>query len=105
MGFEPDPNFKRNFDRIVSDLKKKVEGDVPLTQLFPDAFMAEHTVFGSIEAMFAASPLAETPADEIRDALHTPEWDAFVAEHTRFPTWQEMLVAAGREEVQRRLKD
>lgn len=104
MGFEPDPHFKRNFDKVVSDLKRKVEGDVPLTQLFPDAFMTEHTSFESIEAMFAASPLAETPADELRDALREPEWDAFVADHTRFATWHEMLVTAGREEMARRLK-
>lgn len=103
MSFKMDPNFRRNFEKLVSDLKRKVEGDVPLTQLFPEAFMVEHTMFGSIEAMFAASPLDETPAEELRDALRTPEWDAFVAEHTRFPTWQEMLVSAGREEVQRRL--
>lgn len=103
MGFEMDPNFRRNFEKVVEDLKKKVEGEVPLKELFPNAFMAEHTMFESIEAMFAASPLAETPAEDLGDALRTPEWDVFVAEHTRFPTWREMIVAAGREEMQRRL--
>lgn len=93
-----------DFVALMRDAERRIGSEFTLTQLFPEAFMAEHTSFESIEAMFAAGPLAETPAEDLREALTAPEWGAFVADHTRFPTWEEMLTAAGREEVQRRLK-
>lgn len=94
MGFD--------YKKYIKGLKKKLEAEIPLPEYFPASFMAEHTSFESIEAMFAAGPLAETPAEELGEALHAPEWDAFVAEHTRFPTWDEMLNAAGREQSRMR---
>lgn len=95
MGFD--------YKKYIAGLKKKVEGEVPLTQLFSEAFMAEHTMFESLEAMVAASPLAKTPAEDLPEALGSPAWDAFVAERTRFPTWKKMLRTAERTELHRRL--
>jgi hypothetical protein len=70
---------------------EKVSGphDVPVSELFGPAFMAEHTQFVSIDEMFAASGFK---ADSPEDFAKIPDdaWDKFVQGTTSFATWAEM---------------
>lgn len=69
------------------------EHSIPLTELYPPGFMAEHTDFATIEEMFDASGFAmETPEDFA--AIPDAEWDTFIASRTRFADWETMQTKA-----------
>ena len=55
-----------------------VQQKVSFDDLFPPAFMAEHTDFGTMQAMLDACGLFES-ADGVADVLNGQEWSAFVA--------------------------
>lgn len=87
----------RGFDEIQRNLRRLAdnaaamdgEHSIPLTELCPPAFMAEHTDFATIEEMFGASEFAVgTPEDFA--AIPDAEWDAFIANRTRFSDWRTM---------------
>jgi hypothetical protein len=62
----------------------------------------ENTDFESVESMFRASGYKiESPADLA--AIPDEPWDAFVRSRTRFGSWKEMLAAATKGYVERRL--
>jgi thiamine pyrophosphate-dependent acetolactate synthase large subunit-like protein len=76
------------------------EHSVPLTELCPPAFMAEHTDFATIEEMFGASGFTvETPEDFA--AIPDAEWDAFVASRSRFADWRTMQEKAAADWISR----
>ena len=72
--------------------------------LFPPAFMAEHTEFETLQAMVDASGLFESEAD-VADVLDGQEWSDFVARRTKFSDWREMLLQATGERTFRQLTD
>ena len=67
--------------------------EVPLREVFDDAFVREHTEFGSFDEMVAASPSDATSADEL-GKVGDGEWDAFVAETTAFDDEEAFVFAA-----------
>lgn len=95
--------------RTIRNLKRKAreldgaKRDVPLKELFPPAFMAEHTEFADLQAMFDASGLFQRKEDTVRD-LGSQAWSDFVASRTRFGGWREMEVFAARQWTRRQLK-
>jgi hypothetical protein len=76
--------------------------EVPIRDLFNDAFVRAHSEFGSFDEMVAASPSDAETADElglVPDGL----WDEFVAETTDFEDEEAMVFAAIDEWVARQL--
>ena len=67
--------------------------DVPVSELFVPAFMAEHTHFASIDEMFAASGF-KTDTTEDFAAIPDDDWDEFVRRTTKFDSWEEMKKTA-----------
>jgi hypothetical protein len=65
---------------------------VPMNDIFPSDFMREHTNFGSIDDMFAASGFKVETAEDLK-AIPDDEWDAFVLRTTRFESWADMKQA------------
>lgn len=67
--------------------------EIPVEDLFDEAFMREYTSFDTFDEMVAASPAeAETAAD--LTLVAEGAWDAFVAETTAFADEEEMVFAA-----------
>lgn len=70
-----------------------VDEDVPVSEVFDDAFVAEYTDFDSFDELVAASPSdADTGAD--LEYVGQGEWDEFVAENTDFENESELVLAA-----------
>ena len=76
------------------------EHSIPLTQLCPPAFMAEHTDFASIEEMFEASGFTLETSEDLA-AIPDAEWDAFIASRTRFADWETMQMKAAGDRLSR----
>jgi hypothetical protein len=69
--------------------------EIPIEDIFDEAFMQEHTDFADFDEMVAASPSeAESAAD--LDLIPDGTWDDFVAETTTFAD-EEALVFAARD--------
>jgi len=79
---------------------------VSFADLFPPTFVAEHTEFETMQAMFDASGLFESATeDDVAAVLNGQEWTEFVARRTVFSDWREMQLKAFGERTFRRLTD
>lgn len=97
MRFEIDTS---GIDKFRENMEAMAEPQsVPLTDLFPDEFMKQHTRFTSAQAMMDSGSVIETDGN----GVDSPEWDAFVDQFTDFKSWQEMKDAALAEYAKRRL--
>ena len=67
--------------------------EVPLREIFDEAFIGENTDFGTFDEMVAASPSEAANADEL-GKVGGGEWDAFIAETTIFADEEEFVFAA-----------
>lgn len=70
-------------------------GTVPAGELFPPAFVAEHTDAPDVEAYVEASPFSGPFAEFPDDG-----WDEYVAETSAFDDWEAMQLAAALEWVE-----
>lgn len=91
----------------LENLSKKAEEfdgkqSIPITELLTNSFIVKHTKFSSVEEMFNASGFkVETPEDFA--AIPDVEWDKFINSVSSFENWQNMLGAAGKEWVVKKL--
>jgi len=94
-------DIKINTDRLDELIRRSSElhgrNEVPLTDLFPAAFMAASTKFQSIGAMIEASGI------DPKDLQETAAWSTFVAANNNFVGWPDMLEAATAEWTKRKL--
>jgi hypothetical protein len=67
--------------------------EVPLRELYSDAFVSDHSRFDTFDEMVAASPAAAESADDL-GRVAMGEWDEFVAANTAFDDEEEMTFAA-----------
>jgi len=74
-----------------------VSGEMAANELFPDAFIATHTRFATMQEMVNASGL------ESLNLLQTQEWADFAAAHSDFDSWSAMVEAAVAERFKRSL--
>ena len=97
--------------RKFSELERRAEKlttphNVPLSKLFPDTFMAEHTEFQNLQAMVDESGLfAGIEVEEVKGVFDGEKWSAFVDRRTRFSDWREMLSEAAKKHVAKELFD
>ncbi|QSW97686.1 hypothetical protein [Haloterrigena alkaliphila] len=69
--------------------------EIPITDVFDDAFVAERTDFETFDELVAESPSEATSAADLETVPHG-EWDEFVAERTEFEN-EQAFVMAGRD--------
>ncbi|WP_280536942.1 hypothetical protein [Halopenitus sp. POP-27] len=69
------------------------EESIPLSALFDDAFVTEHTDFETFDDLVAASPSEATSGADLGE-VSSGTWDAFVAEHTDFADEEAFVMAA-----------
>jgi hypothetical protein len=67
--------------------------EVPLRDVFDEAFVRENTDFDTFDEMVAASPSEAADADEL-GKVGDGEWDEFVAETTAFADEEAFVFAA-----------
>ena len=67
--------------------------EIPVRELFDEAFMGAHTTFETFDEMVAASPSDATSADDLT-LIPDGSWDDFVDETTEFEDEEEMVFAA-----------
>ncbi len=93
-------SFQLNWhgDEILRKIKS-AEGDVTLSELFPDSFVRQNTDFQTLQEMFDASGV-KNPEDINSEAFST-----FIAARTRFDSWKDMQLAAFAERIRRKLKE
>ncbi len=69
---------------------------VPVAELMPPEFVSKCSSFGTIDALFEASPFKIESAEDFA-AIPDDDWDAFIAQSTSFKSWEEMQEAAATE--------
>jgi hypothetical protein len=67
--------------------------EVPLREIFDEAFVRENTDFDTFDEMVAASPSEAASTDEL-GKVGGGEWDTFVAETTVFEDEEAFVFAA-----------
>ena len=99
-------------DRKLAELQRRAEAlggerNVPYRELFTSTFMAKHTGFETLQAMWDASGLfvATESEEDCRKVLAGRPWNDFVNQRTQFSDWQKMLTKAGTEYAARQLFD
>lgn len=120
----PDPDeieeIENLLDSLREDLRQLEEGQqVPLTELFPPTFMQEYTDAADIQTfltesnLFAPEDLAsgrlnctycETGFESPGEVFGSPAFERYVSEHSSFSSWGEMLDAAARQWLARKLE-
>lgn len=100
-------NGLEHLQQRLADLQQRAEAldgthELPATDLLTDRFMRANTEFGTFADMIKASGFKIENAEDFK-AIPDDHWDAFVAAHTSFRSWQEMLNAAARLYVTRKL--
>src|SRR5258708_4436522 len=87
-------DFRRQLDRLAKNAERlHGEHAVPFSELFPDAFMQRYSRFGTLQAMFDASPVKVESQTDL-EAIQDDEWDRYVSSNTAFLSWGLMLEAA-----------
>ncbi|MDQ2052458.1 hypothetical protein RBH26_18490 [Natronolimnohabitans sp. A-GB9] len=76
--------------------------EVPIEDVFDDAFVQERTEFGSFDELVAASPSEADSAADLETVPHG-RWDEFVAESTEFDDEESFVLAARDHWVAKRL--
>lgn len=78
---------------------EKVDGehDVPMSELFPDPFMHEHTNFQTFQALLDAGGIKE------KEEIGSEAFSALIAANSQFDGWRDMFETAGREWMIRQL--
>ncbi|WP_408960409.1 hypothetical protein [Natrinema sp. 74] len=77
-----------NADAVYED------GDeIPITDVFDDAFVSERTEFDTFDELIAASPSEADSAEDLETVPHGA-WDEFVAELTEFDDEEAFVLAA-----------
>ena len=83
-----------------------VQQRVSFDDLFPPAFLTEHTEFETLQAMVDPSGLFESVAEgDVAGVFGGAEWSEFVACRTVFSDWHEMQLEAFGERTFRQLTD
>ena len=90
----------RDIERRAAALHGKHR--VPLTELFPPAFVRRHSRFANIEALLEASGFSVKTAEDFAQ-IPDGEWDAFIARSTNFSDWKAMQKAGTAEYVKKKL--
>lgn len=95
MAQEPDLAERAASAENLPDPREIVARDeeVPLAELFDEAFVREHTDFETFDGMVAASPADATSAADL-GLVRAGEWDEFVAETTEFADEEALVFAA-----------
>lgn len=91
----------------LAELQERVEGldggeTVPMTELFPDTWMDNHTEHESIDAFIESSPWEGDTREQFTEIPDEP-WDDYVGEQSEFDDWQSMLQSGATDWVERQL--
>lgn len=97
------------FQRELDQLRRNAEAihgqhDVSMGDLFPPAFMRQHSSVADFETFFRDGGL-DTSSKEAFEAIPVPRLDEAVKKLTRFTTWEEMKKAGAADWAKRRLFD
>ena len=90
-------------DKLIKNAKE-LQGthQVKLVDLMNPTFIAAHSKFQDLEALFAASGFkVDSPEDFA--AIPDDEWDTFISENTDFDSWLDMQKAANADFVRAKL--
>ena len=98
------------FDDLIDELEQLAqnareldgEHEVPLSELFTQAFMEENTPYSSLNDLLEAGGF-HADTDEEFDAIPESELDAHIAKTTKFDSWESMLEEATGQYVTRKL--
>jgi hypothetical protein len=100
MSIEGLDEFERNLGKFADDLKAKAEqasGEVPITELMPDAFIQAHTHFQTLQEMADAGGIEDV------SELGREAWSTFVASNSDTEGWDALLELAATEYMRRKL--
>ena len=86
----------RELQDRLDRLEAQQEHEVALSELLNDAFIAKHTPYASVDALFAAGGFKS--GEVAQDKL-----DAFIKSVSAFPSWQALVDAATKEWASKKL--
>ncbi len=85
---------RSGLDKLMKNAKElQATKQVKLVDLMNPTFIAAHSNFEDLGALFAASGFKVDSAEDFA-AIPDAEWDAFISENTDFDNWLEMQKAA-----------
>ena len=80
----------RELQAKLDRLEAQAEHEVALSDLLNDAFIARHTPYASVTALFEAGGFKTGEVQE-------DKMDAFIRSVSKFPSWQDLVNAAAKE--------
>ena len=103
--------LERNLEAVAAEREDLPDADdvydedeeIPIEDVFDDAFVRERTEFETFDELVAASPSEAESADDLQRVPHG-EWDEFVAENTAFDDEESFVLAARDHWVAKRLE-
>ncbi|MGE6562141.1 hypothetical protein ACQKF2_07540 [Pseudomonas hunanensis] len=85
---------RSGLDKLIKNAKElQATKQVKLVDLMNPSFIAAHSKFEDLDALFAASGFKVDSAEDFA-AIPDDKWDAFISENTDFDNWLEMQKVA-----------
>ncbi len=96
-------DFIDNLEQLAQNAQElDGEHEVPLSELFTQAFMEENTHYSSLGDLLEAGGFHADSAEAF-DSIPKSELDAHIARTTKFDSWESMLEEATGQYVTRKL--
>ena len=96
-------DFIDNLEQLAQNAQElDGEHEVPLSELFTQAFMEENTHYSSLGDLLEAGGFHADSAEAL-DSIPESELDAHIARTTKFDSWESMLEEATGQYVTRKL--
>lgn len=96
-------DFRNKLDSMRNNLKE-IEGShsYGIKEIFTDGFMKEYTSFESIQEFVDKSP-ADFSSQESFKSRDTESFNKFISNNSKFSSWEEMLSAASKIMLSRKI--
>ncbi|MDM8356379.1 hypothetical protein [Pandoraea communis] len=93
--------------RRLRDLGNRVnelngEHAVPMSELFPPAFLNACSRFSTVDELFSASGFTVNSPEDFA-AIPDGDWDTFISQNTSYSSWEEMKADAAGNLARKRL--
>ena len=96
--------MQQKFEELARKAKElDGEHNVPIAELFPEAFMRQHTSLASFQELIEKGGFTVKSSADLAAAISDDAWDQNVRANTSFGSWQEMHSAGTKEWTRNKL--
>ena len=88
-----------NLEKKTKELSEYPKG----SKLFINRFMEKNTNYKSFEELCNSSEFTIESQEDFQKITNSDDWDKYIKDNTNFNSWEEMMIEAYKEYVQRKL--